>query len=420
MNCEEVQKQLSDLLDKSLDVERVQEIQEHLVACSVCTAEMASLTEYQDLMSSLPIIEPPMGFTARVMAEVREAGHSPSLWERWWFLPLQIKVPLQATAVVLIAVLAAYIYQKQPLQPESEVSVQPASSFKKQEDADKLAPSIAQAPRTDSKTTEVTEQAKLRVQQFKDSAQLKKPQLPPKPEEQNKGIAGSQPDAAATTLSQDQVRPPVSLGPTPPQETKSAANEPASPRLEQYSPPVEVLAKRALPQPEKENASKDAASSGKPLLPAEALGRSATSSSLNALGSGTVVGVALLADHELAIRLKEPGRDDKAAGDRLALGGSEAERRSLTSQEEAKNLDQARQQAIQTGQQQTAWVTIARNQYELFKKQLADLGNIEAESSTPDRKNDAVDKSSDQLQIKVTILPPLSFGNPVRSQPPGR
>jgi hypothetical protein len=130
--------------------------------------------------------------------------------------------------------------------------------------------------------------------------------------------------------------------------------------------------------------------------------------------------VALLADHELAIRLKEPGRDDKAAGDRLASGGSEAEQRSLTSQEEAKNLDQARQQAIQTGQQQTAWVTIARNQYELFKKQLADLGNIEADSSTPDRKNDAVDQSSDQLRIKVTILPPLSSGNPVSSQPPGQ
>ena len=132
-----------------------------------------------------------------------------------------------------------------------------------------------------------------------------------------------------------------------------------------------------------------------------------------------MVGVAVPADHELAIRLKEPVRDDKATGDRLA-SGAQAERRSPTSQEEAKNLDQARRRAIQTGQSQSVWVTIARNQYELFKKELADLGNIEVESSTPDRNNDPIAKSSDQLRIKVTILPPLPSGNPVPSQPSSR
>jgi hypothetical protein len=174
-----------------------------------------------------------------------------------------------------------------------------------------------------------------------------------------------------------------------------------------------------VPQPEKENASKDAVAAGKPLLPPEARGRSSATSSINALRSGTVVGVAFPADHELAVRLKEPGRDDKAAADRLAAGG-QAERRSLTSQEEAKKLDQARQQTIQTGQSQTVWVIIARDQYDLFKKELAGMGSIEAESSTPDRKNDAAAKSSDRLQIKVTFLPSLASGNPVPSQPSSR
>jgi hypothetical protein len=79
----------------------------------------------------------------------------------------------------------------------------------------------------------------------------------------------------------------------------------------------------------------------------------------------------------------------------------------LTSPEEAKKLDQARRQAIQTGQSQTVWVTIARHQYEPFKKELADLGNIQAEASTPERKNDAAAKSSPELRIKVILLPPL-------------
>jgi len=404
MNCEDVQKYLSDLLDKSLDVERVQEIEDHLTACPLCSEEMARLAECQRLVSGLPAVEPPVGFTNRVMAEVREAANPPSLWERL-FLPLRIKIPLEATAVVLIAVLAAYIYQKEPLQRESGVTFQPESSFRKQEETHNLAPSAAQGPTAPSKTKQVAEETKARVQEFKDLAQLKEPQSPPKTEEQNKGIAGSQPNAPATARAQNQVRLPATLSPTPLQEKSSAATEATSSRPE---------------QPEKENISKDAAAGagGKSLLSPEAREKSAASS-LDALRSGTVVGVALPAEHELAIRLREPVRDDKATGDRLA-SGAQAERRSLTSQEEAKNLEQARERAIQTGQAQTVWITIARSQYDLFKKELADMGSIEEEAFTPDSKNDVVAKSSDQPRIKITILPPLASGNPVPSQPSSR
>jgi Putative zinc-finger/Predicted integral membrane protein (DUF2275) len=402
MNCEEVQKYLSDLLDKSLDVERVQEIEAHLAACSPCGGEMASLAECQRLVSGLPAVEPPVGFTNRVMAEVREAANPPSLWERL-FLPLRIKIPLQATAVVLIGVLAAYIYQKEPRERESGVTFQPESSFRKQEETHNLAPSAAQGPTSPSKTKQVVEETKARVQEFKDSVQLKEPQSTPKAEEQNKGIAASQPDAPATARAQNQVRSPATLSPTPLQEQSSTATEATSPRPE---------------QPEKENVSKDTAAGGKSLLSPEAREKSAASS-LDALRPGTVVGVALPAEHELAIRLREPVRYDTATGDRLA-SDAQAERQSLTSGEEAKNLDQARERAIQTGQSQTVWVTIARNQYEPFKKELADLGNIEAESFTPDPKNDAIAKSSNRVRIKVTILPPLASGNPVPSQPSSR
>ncbi len=391
MNCAEVQKYLSDFLDKSLDNERARAIEDHLAACSRCSEEMASLAECQRLVSSLPAVELPLGFTNRVMARVREAANPPSLWERL-FLPLQIKIPLQATAVVLIAVLAAYIYQKEPLQRESVVAVQPESSFREQNETDRLASSVAPAP--NSKTKEVAEETKPRVQELR-----------PKPEEQD--------NAPGTARPQDQVRSPATLSPVPLQEKSSAASEAASARREQSSSSREAQSKEALtPTPPPVSAAKSSFSP-------EARERSAASS-LDTLRSGTVVGVAVPADHELAIRLKEPVRDDKAMGDRLASGGAQAVRRSLTSQEEVKNLDQARQRAIQTGQSQTAWVTIARNQYELFKKELADLGNIEVESSTPDRNNDAIAKSSDQLRIKVTILPPLPSGNPVPSQPSSR
>jgi hypothetical protein len=143
-------------------------------------------------------------------------------------LALQIRIPLQATAVVLIGVLAAYIYQKEPLQRESVLTVQPESSSRKQDETDKLAPSVTQAPTTTSKTREIAEETKARVQKFKDSAQLKEPQSPPKPEEQDQGIARSQPDGPRIARSQDSSRSPTALSPIPLQEKSSAASEAAS------------------------------------------------------------------------------------------------------------------------------------------------------------------------------------------------
>jgi hypothetical protein len=251
-------------------------------------------------------------------------------------------------------------------------------------------------------------------------AQLKKTQLPSKPEEPQKRIAGNQFVAPETARSQDQIRSPATVNPAPLQEKPSAASESPPPRLEQSSAPAHSKeASAPVPQAEKENAQKDATASGKPLLAPEVRRQAgSTTSSLSALRSGTVVGMAPAADHQLAIRLKELGRDDKAPADRLASGSAEAERQSLTS-EEAKNLEQARERAIQTAQSQTVWVTVALNQYDLVKKELADLGNIEAESSTPER-SDATAKSSDRLRIKVTLLPPLPSGKPLPSEPPSR
>ena len=68
MNCEEVQKYLSDFLDKSLDIKHTREVEDHLAACTLCSEEMASLAECHRLVSGLPAVEPPVGFTTRVMA----------------------------------------------------------------------------------------------------------------------------------------------------------------------------------------------------------------------------------------------------------------------------------------------------------------------------------------------------------------
>src|SRR5215510_15123482 len=412
MNCAEVQKYLSDFLDKTLDDERVRAIEDHLATGSLCSEEFAGLAECQRLVSGLPMVEPPLGFTSQVMARVREAAHPPSLWERL-FLPFRIKIPLQATAVVLIALLAAYVYQKEPLQRESLVALQPNNSYREPNETDRFVPSSAPAPTAHSKTKEVAEQTQSRIQKFKDSVQLKSPESSPKLDEQDKGVAGVQPNAPETARPEDLVRSPATLGPAPLQEKSSAASEAASLRREQSSSSGELQAKGALapaPPPERQIVSKDAASAAKSSFSPQARERSAAPS-LDSLSSGTVMRMADPSDHELTIRLKEPLRHDTP-------GEAQAEQRSSISAEESKILDQARERAVQSGRPQSVVVATPRGQYELFKKELADLGNIEIE--TPERKNDGGAKSSDQLRIKLTILPPLSSMNPLPSQPASR
>jgi hypothetical protein len=57
-------------------------------------------------------VEPPIGFTTRVMAHVQEQALQPTGRQRWvaW---MRVNLPMQAAAVVLVAVLGVLLYQKQ-------------------------------------------------------------------------------------------------------------------------------------------------------------------------------------------------------------------------------------------------------------------------------------------------------------------
>ena len=111
MKCEEVQSHFSDYLDKTAEAPRAKGIENHLTNCPICSEEFAGLLQCRQLVSGLPEVEPPLGFTMRVMAHVADAASERSLWKRL-FMPLKIKVPLQATAVVLVGILSFYIYQR--------------------------------------------------------------------------------------------------------------------------------------------------------------------------------------------------------------------------------------------------------------------------------------------------------------------
>ncbi|MBI5527516.1 MAG: DUF2275 domain-containing protein [Deltaproteobacteria bacterium] len=111
MNCEHAKGLLPALLDTALPADETREIETHVAACEHCTRELAALRKAAHLVKELPEIEPPPFFAKKIMAEVRAASVPKlSLLKRILF-PLHIKLPLEALAAVLVAVIAIQIYR---------------------------------------------------------------------------------------------------------------------------------------------------------------------------------------------------------------------------------------------------------------------------------------------------------------------
>jgi hypothetical protein len=399
MNCVEAQKHFAELLDHSRD-ERLRKVNDHLTACARCTEELAALAACQQLVSGVPPVEPPVGFTTRVMAEIRDAAdHRSTVWQRL-FLPVQSRLPLHATAVILISVLAVFIYQKESRQPEWTTTVPPVSPLQKHDEADKL-PSAGGKARALKSEARNTDEAGAHERRMKRSPQTEQLRSRTEPQEQSNIIGGVQPGTGKVAPPSAAVNP-AKVAPSKPKEESSPADEIGSVRQEQSLRSGGAQVKGVPPSaPLRDNdtAAGDRTSGGASTSSA-GLEEKRARLSLDALSSSTAV----FSGSELILRLKQPARDGKSTGAPSGLERSQA--KPSPSQAQIKDLDQGRQRAIETGQPQTVWTMINASQYDGFKKELAGLGNIESERPARADEDDA--KSSNQLRIKVTILPPLS------------
>ena len=123
MNCEEVSKHLTEYLDKTLDTAMTTRVATHVISCALCRAESNELADCIQQVATLPAVDVPLGFAQRVMAHVHDIEPRGSLWQRL-VPPLSRRVPVQATAVAVVAICAVALYQKeQPLKQNGDVSV---------------------------------------------------------------------------------------------------------------------------------------------------------------------------------------------------------------------------------------------------------------------------------------------------------
>jgi hypothetical protein len=113
MTCHESRERLSELLDEVLPAPERAEVEAHLADCPECRRELERLRATVSLLRRVEPVRAPVGFVDRVMAAVR-----PVPWYRrlaaWIFLPLSVKLPAEAAAMALVAILAVYLFQRDP------------------------------------------------------------------------------------------------------------------------------------------------------------------------------------------------------------------------------------------------------------------------------------------------------------------
>jgi hypothetical protein len=111
MECQDIRKNLSAYLEGMVSPEDQELIDQHLASCRDCSTALYELNRTGEVLKNLKEVEPPPWMKQKIMAQVREeAGQKKGILQKLFF-PLHIKVPLEAFATVLIAVIAVYVFK---------------------------------------------------------------------------------------------------------------------------------------------------------------------------------------------------------------------------------------------------------------------------------------------------------------------
>jgi hypothetical protein len=231
MTCDETRDTLSAYLDEALSPEERSLVDAHLEGCAECRRELEALRGTIALLQRVEPARAPVGFVDRVVAAAR-----PRPWYRRAadavFLPLSVKLPLEAAAVVMVGLLAVYLFERSPelqraareVAPRQEAAA-PAKEKAAEPLVDKTAPSPAPAPPAPA-------EAPARAAGERDRADA------PRSQEVNPPITASPPAASAPAAPAAPAAPPGLSAPTaaspppmapPPPEVKAQVKKEAAP-----------------------------------------------------------------------------------------------------------------------------------------------------------------------------------------------
>ncbi|MCJ7546355.1 MAG: DUF2275 domain-containing protein [Deltaproteobacteria bacterium] len=141
MECKDIQKRLSAYLEKAVSPQQKTAIDVHLQQCKGCRQALADLKRTIKYVQQLEEVEPPRWLAQRVMARVRAEAETKRGIVKRLFYPFHIKLPLEAIAVIFIAVGAIYIFKT--MLPDMQLAKIPTETKE-------MAPAPATAPKKEA------------------------------------------------------------------------------------------------------------------------------------------------------------------------------------------------------------------------------------------------------------------------------
>lgn len=114
MECHHIRNQLSLFIDGLVSPADSTLIREHLRTCQKCAEEYADLQKTVAHVQSLEEVEPPSWLTQKVITKIRTAAEQDRSFLHKLFYPLHIKLPLEAFAMIAVAVIAFYVFRSTP------------------------------------------------------------------------------------------------------------------------------------------------------------------------------------------------------------------------------------------------------------------------------------------------------------------
>ena len=111
MKHDDLRHMLSEYIDGAVTLKQKAAIESHLKSCTECRSALTELKKTIEHIKKVEEVESPAWMTPKIMAKVRtEAEKKRSVFHRL-FYPLAIKLPIQAVAVLFLAITAFTIYQ---------------------------------------------------------------------------------------------------------------------------------------------------------------------------------------------------------------------------------------------------------------------------------------------------------------------
>ena len=145
MNHNDIRHKLSEYIDNALSASERAEVEAHLKSCQKCSDALEELRKTVEQVRQVEEIEPPAWMTQKIMAKVRSEAEEKKTWYQRFFFPLSARLPIQAVAVLFLAVTAYYVYENIPAERYKEA---PSETF---EAAKPATPTLASPPEPEIK-----------------------------------------------------------------------------------------------------------------------------------------------------------------------------------------------------------------------------------------------------------------------------